>query len=667
MKNLKIFAVLSAMVMVMVGCSKEELFKGSNVPVDPTRNIMGWGINENHAPYLKYDDGDSSVLTARQWEQMGGKLECRKHRYFTSNEGMQLQETVKQARSNQNMATFAHNHYNDTVSYNVVLVIMSENGSVVEVRPLDSVYIDANFVVVSGTPATEEDSRTTYSLSMRGNSLNGISDFSEWTVSQEAITVVRSYVEKDHDIWNNNATMVGSNLAIDGIDSVYWHDVMSNGDDIIAARGIAHHRTTYTLSGINGVEFADAVKGNCYNFNNGVANCAGHNVTCSFVSDVISDNAVVLSNGHNVKDSLNPVCHTDVTTICFSATTNVVTINFDAPATYTTTYTTPTPRTRTGIEVAFQHIALSSNVATTSTTMTASCSNKAVVTETYNIAPLTETHNVNFNFHFPFTYSATGTLYQSNIGETLTFAQSGNTFTATSNSGCVVTFNKQARTCDNVMYDGVNYKSQAESALNCDVNVLTGVVTATGIDVTFKNDHNETVVGHINKNIAPDPIIPDDLWGTTHLLCVSRSDRDDYGNGERWIHALQENAGSWRIYSKQLGVSGSTWSYVSITAAEASQILANSSSTCCIAKVYDYANNANTFMSMVNAYQHPSNDYDVQYWDSFAMNSIYEIRGNVGSLISGIYVTEHPVYSVDLTGNAGVFTVTYGGNTYTVQ
>lgn len=438
-----------------------------------------------------------------------------------------------------------------------------------------------------------------------------------------------TYVQRKHKEWNG----INGGYAY-GTDSVTLTKMDVDGNVLNVSRGTYSHRTPVTY---NVPTMTSAVAGNCYNFVNGTASCAGTNATCTLGATQVVGPVVI--DGMDITAYLQG-CQPYAQRICFSSlsgdngtyTIYIVGHDGEDAGTITGPYTISDGRHYLYSDTTWN----CGNVTATNysgNTISYQVAPQGTVTRYYSAAPLTETSTITGSATYSYTVSTTGVYTTALLGMTV------NVVNNTANFG----------TFSITMMPGAQN--------GCPHVHLTVTATNTGLVVNGEYNGSTTTV---TIPMTPTSVI--DLPGTCEAVYIT----DSYtGNGSgmtTWIVAMYTlSDGSHVEYQGPLSASSvSAFTAVSVTTSGYSTFNSSKSNTnWALAKV-----TTSGAPSAAGYLLHNSDATTGDYWytinDGTARNHC-----NVGGYANG-WDGHNPIHFRDVTGGTTTVNADVHGTTVNI-
>jgi len=359
-------------------------------------------------------------------------------------------------------------------------------------------------------------------------------------VVQGDTTSYMSYVTKSHISWDG----IIANYVY-GTDSVKLTKMDVTGAILNVSRGTYQHKTPVTY---NVPTMTSAVAGNCYNFVNGTASCAGTNATCTLgatqvVGTVVLDGMDITAYLQGCTPYAQRICFSNLSGDNGTYTIYIVGHDGEDAGTITGPYSISDGR----------HLVSTDTTWNCGTVTAANYSNGAItyqitrtgtVTRHYSAAPLTETSTISGSGTYTYSVTMTGTAVTSMIGQT----KNVNSNTANFN-GFSVTMTPGAQ----------NFCSHVHTTVT---------MTSTGLTVNGEYNGNTTTV---TIPLTPTTVI--DLEGDLEAVYISDSYTGNCLGRTTWLNLLYTlSDGSHVMYQVQLtstaataALTTSSFSSVSVT------------------------------------------------------------------------------------------------------
>ena len=467
---------------------------------------------------------------------------------------------------------------------------------------------------------------------------NNANDYAEATVAV-SVSENRRLVSTDdsysHVAFRRNAEVSGSNIAVTCDNEALFVDNYSDGTtESENVNYTVVNNFSYVVPSIVVNNIANLL-GQSYSFNAGTAAIEGVNVSINFTNRQVS---AIMHNGKDYRSNA-PQCEVVAKTITITSATTAVVRFYNNAADYAEAIlpiTVEEQATVVDVERSYAHIAFDQNAVVANNTISVICNNKATQTKTWSNGTKDET-SVDYTVTNRFVYTMP-MMPASVKGQTFRF-NAGNAVV----EGYNVNVNFSSREVSAIMFDGVDYRSEAPV---CEVNVATitfGEGTAT---ITFE-EGNETIVAVVPVDYIEGEVVVGEIVGAWIT--------DSY-NGRTYVstdlHILAKQAdGSYVAYSRK--IEETSFSTTVLTASEGQGVL---SSGRAMAWAKPGTQGTVSYVESDKA----STGYVIMYY--YLNGSGANILGDAEAALNGKPFAE-PVKAIGAMAD-GMWSISYNGTTY---
>ena len=469
---------------------------------------------------------------------------------------------------------------------------------------------------------------------------NNANDYAEATVSvsvEENRRLLSTDDSYNHIAFRRNAEVSGAVIAVTCDNMASFVDNYSDGTtenenvDYTVVNNFSYVVPSIVVNNIANL------LGQSYSFNAGTAAIEGVNVSVKFTSREVS---AIMHNGKDYRSNA-PQCEVVPVSITITSQTTA-TVRFEDRNNSSDYSEAVLPITveeqATVVDVArsYAHIAFDQNAVVANNSLSVICNNKATQTKIWSNGTTSEA-SVDYTVTNRFVYSMP-MMPASAKGQTFRF----NAGTAVV-EGYNVNVNFSSREVSAIMFDGVDYRSEAPV---CEVNVATITFGDKNATITFE-EGNETIVAVIPVDYIEGEIIVGEIVGAWIT--------DSY-NGRTYVstdlHILAKQAdGTYVAYSRN--VNETSFSTTVLTASEGNNVLSSGR-----AMAWAKPGTLGT-VSYVKS-DKASTGYVIMYY--YLNGSGANILGDAEAALNGKPFAE-PVKAIGAMAD-GMWSISYNGTTY---
>ena len=466
------------------------------------------------------------------------------------------------------------------------------------------------------------------------------------SIKEEETPIVfeRTIWDYKHISWVRNATVSGNTITVVCNNTADFVDIYSDGSkrnqESVAYN--CNNYFTYNAPAME-VENVNSVIGKTYNFVNGVATVEGYAVRVNWASAKVAGN--VMHNSKNYANEITP-CKATAKTLTITSNSTAVVRFYDTNSNdyAEATIVISLKETVRLVEIArtYVHDAFRSNAVVNGTNIAVICDNHANFVKKYSNGTQDAAVKVAYTVTNNFSVSTLAFTVESKseiVGKTYNF-NNGTTVIA----GKTVNVAFSNRKVSDVMFEGVNYKSEAPA---CVATVRSITINDGSARITFDGE-GETVtavvpctVTETEKPSIPGKIICGFATDSYHVGSQGVSVREG-----TYIHILAEYNGVYTIYSKRAGAD--EWGKKTVVSADAAA-----------KRPFAFITDAMDTVGYIStAKEYEAGSYVIVYND-FSGN-VYRTIGKTSSTISG-QPNRNPIRGTWSNGK-----ITVDGQTYTI-